>query len=164
FVADCERASRRGYAGAALESLGLVAMFLHGPRLVRALDPQLPPEVAPYFWHGVGRAFYFHPGQFLPGRSHRWRDLAPHELARVNLCAGMAWALFLVNMRDPEVMEGVLLEQGEHFADRDLFIDGIVGAVVMRWDTSPGDPWVERFLSHRPSDPLLGRLWQRTIT
>jgi hypothetical protein len=146
--------------------------MLHGTRMVRVMDHHLDAEVLPYFWHGVGRASYFQPSSFVTRRHHLWptveraRALAPHELARRNLCAGVAWAFFLVNMRHPEVMESFLVDQDEHFPDRALFIDGIVQAMVMRRDTSPDDPWVERFLAHRP-DPSNERLcsaWERTIT
>ena len=90
---------------------------------------------------------------------------APHETARQNLRAGVAWPTTIVNMRHPEVMETVLLYQGEHDPDRDLFVNGVVSSMVMRYDTSPNDPYVMSFIKHQP-DPrneLLCRLWQRDI-
>ncbi len=174
FIKECRDNSRPGYAGCAFESLGLVTLILHNPELARALDRELAdldPVVATYMWRGAGRALYFHPKNFIPGIRCPWRGIAmsraiaPHETARQNLRAGVAWPTTIVNMRHPEVMESVLLYQGEHDPDSDLFVNGVMSSMVMRYDTSPDDPYIRSFIEHRP-DPgneLLCRLWQRDI-
>ncbi len=174
FIRLCRDNSREGYAGCAYESLGLVSLILHNPEMARALDRELAsinPEVATYMWRGAGRALYFHPYHFVPGLRCPWRGIAkaraiaPHETARQNLRAGVAWPTTIVNMRHPEVMESVLLYQGESDPDRDFFISGLVSSMVMRFDTSPDDPYIRSFIDHRP-DPgnqLLCRLWKRDV-
>jgi hypothetical protein len=174
FIRLCRDNSRKGYTGCAYESLGLVSLILHNPAMARALDRELAgisPEVATYMWRGAGRALYFHPKNFIPGLRCPWRGIAmsraiaPHETARQNLRAGVAWPTTIVNMRHPEVMETVLLFQGEHDPDRDLFISGLTSSMVMRFDTSPDDPYIRSFIDHQP-DPrneLLCRLWKRDV-
>jgi hypothetical protein len=174
FISLCRENSRPGYTGCAYESLGLVALIRHNPALARVLDRELAdidPEVATYMWRGAGRALYFHPKNFVPGFRSAWpgiamsRAIAPHETARRNLRAGVAWPTTIVNMRHPQIMESVLLHQGENDPDRELFVNGVVSSMTMRYDTSPDDPYITSFINHRP-DPrnqLLCRLWQRDI-
>jgi hypothetical protein len=174
FIHLCRDNSRPGYTGCAFESLGLVSLILHNPEMARALDRELAsidPEVATYMWRGAGRALYFHPKHFIPGLRCPWRGIAksraiaPHETARRNLRAGVAWPTTIVNMRHPEVMETVLLYQGDHDPDRELFVNGLTSSMVMRYDTSPDDPCIRSFIDHRP-DPrneLLCRLWKRDV-
>jgi hypothetical protein len=174
FIALCRDNSRKGYTGCAYESLGLVSLILHTPEMARALDRELQeidPEVATYMWRGAGRALYFHPKNFMPRISSPWpgiamsRAIAPHETARKNLRAGVAWPTTIVNMRHPEIMESVLLHQGENDPDHDMFVNGVVSSMTMRYDTSPDDPYIRKFIDHRP-DPrnqLLCRLWKRDI-
>ena len=174
FIQQCQDNSLPGYVGCAFESLGLVSLILHTPEMARALDrelAQINPEVATFMWRGAGRALYFHPKNFMPGFRCPWRGIpmsraiAPHETARKNLRAGVAWPTCIVNMRHPEVMETVLMYQGEHDPDRDMFISGVVSSMTMRYDTSPDDPYIKSFIEHQP-DPrneLLCRLWKRDI-
>jgi hypothetical protein len=174
FVSLCRDNSRPGYLGCAFESLGLVTLIRHTPEMARMLDRELgefAPEVATFMWRGAGRALYFHPKNFLPSFSSPWRAIqmsraiAPHETARKNLRAGVAWPTTIVNMRHPEVMERVLLYQGENDPDRELFINGVMSTMTMRYDTSPDDPYIKSFVDHRPdpSNQLLCRLWKRDI-
>ena len=60
FAALCRNSSRPGYAGAAIESLGLATRTLY-PNLISVLDREIPavdPSIHGYFWHGAGRAMY----------------------------------------------------------------------------------------------------------
>ncbi len=174
FIQQIRDSSRPGYAGCAYESLGLVSLILHTPEMARALDRALAAidnVVATYMWRGAGRALYFHPKNFIPSIRSPWRgiqmsgEIAPHQVARQNLRAGLAWAITLVNMRHPEVMESVLLYQGENDLDREPFVNGVTSSMVMRHDTSPDDPFIKSFIEHRPdpTDKLLCRLWERDI-
>ena len=174
FIQLCNDNSRKGYVGCAYESLGLVSLILHNPAMAQALDRELAkfnPEVATFMWRGAGRALYFHPKHFIPGFKCPWRgipksrQIAPHETARKNLRAGVAWPTCIVNMRHPEVMESVLMYQGENDPDREMFISGVVSSMTMRYDTSPDDPYIKSFIEHQP-DPgnaLLCKLWKRDI-
>jgi hypothetical protein len=164
--------SRPGYAGAALEAVGLVARTLH-PRLVQPLGEALAEadgDAASYFWHGVGRALYFLPVNFLPCGNTLWRAFelaaaeATHELARRNAFAGLAWAVALVNQRHPEVVADLLRDHG---AELDAlgalaagaagagvvspFADGVAAAAVLRQATTPDAPFLAAFCGYRPA-------------
>lgn len=174
FVRLCRENSEPGYVGAAIESLGLVTRTFHW-ELVPAVDRALVasgPEAQGYFWHGVGRAVYFLLVNFLPYRDPIWRAVemgreeAPHAVARQNLMAGTAWALTLVNMRHPEVMATFLDEHGDElWEDRSAFQNGVQSSVIMRFDTSPDDPYVEPFRDFQPpeSKVRLVEQWKQLI-
>jgi len=172
FVGECRTSSREGFAGCALESLGLVVRHFHGAAVCRSLDPRLAeidPALQGFFWHGVGRALYFSPANMMPGLDSPWPVLAmieeeaPHETARRNMVSGMAWAMTLVNMLTPGIMEAFLKENGEKFSVDDAFTEGVASAIVMRQDTTPGASFIGAFLRHRPSDEKTAALWSRLI-
>ncbi|HEY3132559.1 MAG TPA: hypothetical protein VGL91_24130 [Acidobacteriota bacterium] len=173
FLDHCRNSSREGYAGAAIESLGLVTRFFHGLKMAFAVDrhlSELSPQSVGYFWHGAGRAIYFLPPNLLPGLGTPWRAVIachrepPHELARQNMLAGLAWATTLVNMRQPKIMASMLKYHGKEFVDDDAFSNGVVSATIMRYDTSPDDPYIAPFLTYRPSDPGLANVWDDLIS
>lgn len=174
FINLCRANSQPGYAGCAFESLGLVTLILHNPAMALVVDRHLAgmdPTVATFMWRGAGRALFFHPKNFIPAWSSPWRgiamcsEIAPSESARKNMRAGFSWALTVVNMRHPIIMEQLLLTQGRDFADRDAFINGVMSSMTMRYDTSPEDPYISRFIEHQPqhSNPLLSELWESEI-
>ena len=173
FIALVEDNSREGYAGCALESLGLVTRTFH-PEMIPIVDQQLleiDPEVASYFWHGVGRAVYFNLGLLLPGCGLPWRAIeicwreARHELGLLNAIAGATWATTLVNMRTPQVVEHLLKQHGDQISQDSAFANGVSSSLVMRYDTTPNDPNITRFCQHQPdsSDPDLVELWNREV-
>jgi len=174
FAGSCHRSSRDGYAGAALESLGLATRTLY-PNLVLLLDRHLPnvaPELHGYFWHGAGRAMYFDPMNMLPSVNAPWRairrldDEAPHDLARQNVLSGLAWALTVVNMRQPIIMEAFLRHHGELASADAAFVDGVTSALLMRYDTTREDAHIMPFVHYVPrdGDPALAALWKQLIT
>ena len=170
FVSLVDENSRRGYEGAAYESLGLVTRFWHS-QMVGVVDERLR-EVAPraldYFWHGVGRSLYFLPLFFVPGLLSPWLAVereAPHELALLNMTAGLAWATTIVNVRQPEIMENFLRNQGEQVARNPAFTNGVMSTLIMGIDITPGDVYITRFLEYRPgqSDPRVTGLWDELV-
>jgi hypothetical protein len=173
FIELVDHSSRPGYAGCAYESLGLVTIILHSSEMAQVLDElliEINPTVMTYMWRGAGRALYFHPKNFIPGIKYPWpgvpmaREIAPHETARKNLRAGIAWAITLVNMRNPEVMEDVLHYQGENDPDREEFVNGVQSSMIMRYDTSPDDQYIRAFIDHKPAvKPAVAKLWERDI-
>ena len=172
IVRLCKESSQEGYTGAAIESLGLAARFLHGTAMVKALDEQLSQingDLPGYLWHGAGRAMYFSPPNFIPGWDTPWRAVAmcrqepPHDLGRRNAVAGFAWAVTLVNMRFPVIMETLLKYHGEDFLQDDAFANGVLSSLVMRYDISPDDPTIRAFHQYRPADPKLAQLWDRLV-
>jgi hypothetical protein len=171
FVALCRSSSRPGYTGAALESLGLATRTLY-PALVSPMDREIPhvePDLHGYFWHGAGRAMYFDPMNMLPSVNAPWRMIAkldteaPHDLAYRNALSGMSWAIAVVNMRHPEVMEAFLRHHGALVSQHDAFSDGVTSSLMMRYDTTRDDANIEPFIHHEPAatDPSSG--WWRTL-
>jgi len=174
FVSLCRSSSRPAYAGAALESLGLTARTLY-PNLVLSVDTAIPsvdPELHGYFWHGVGRAMYFEPMNMLPSVNAPWRSIrrldqeAPHDLAKRNIVSGLAWALTVVNMRHPIVMETFLRHHGDLAAENDAFVNGVTSSLLMRYDTTREDAWIRPFVHYAPrgGDEALATLWRTVIT
>lgn len=173
FMELCQKNSSPGYRGAAIESLGLVVRTFHS-ELMPAVDRCLSKsheEAVGFFWHGAGRAVYFLIVNFLPYRDPIWRAVeigrkeAPHEVARLNLMAGTSWALTIVNMRQPWVMKSVLSEYGEELSYEDSFSNGIASSIIMKYDTTPDDIYVEPFMNFQPdpSPSRLNELWELII-
>jgi hypothetical protein len=174
FLALCRNNSRPGYLGAAIESLGLVLRELY-PNLVLVVDHllcSLDEDAVAYFWHGVGRAIYFSPDNFLPSHNASWRalkmceeDAGPHKVAETNCRAGLAWAITLVNLRQPEIMESLLQRQRDCLAMDDSFASGVAGALILRYDTTPDDSSLSAFCGHRvDTPPELVECWRRQVS
>lgn len=172
FIRLSRENSRPGYTGAAYESLGLVTRTWH-PEMVRPVDEclcALVPEIVPFFWHGAGRALYFLPVYFVPGGPSPWlvadRE-APHDTGRRNQRAGLAWATTLVNLRQPRIMEQLIHRHGCNLASDDAFANGVASSLVMAWDTTPGDSYIEKFAEYRSGergwDQLVGQPCRRAI-
>lgn len=170
FVTLVDDNSRAGYEGAAYESLGLVTRFWHS-QMVGVVESHLrefAPHTVEYFWHGVGRSLYFLPLYFVPGLLSPWLAVereAPHELALLNMTAGLAWATTIVNVRQPEIMENFLRMQGERAARTPAFTNGVMSTLIMGIDITPGDPYIESFLAYRPdpSDARTAALWDNLV-
>jgi hypothetical protein len=171
IVALCRANARPGYLGAAYESLGLVTRLFHGaslPPLVDRALREVAPEVVGFFWHGVGRAIYFAPANFLPGSTWQVFEMArreaPDESARLNAVAGAAWAVTLVNQRQPEIVAELLIRpHGEELRRDGAFSNGLTSGTIMRTDTTPEAGFVESFLAYRPTDPQVVRLWDELV-
>lgn len=170
FITLCRENARAGYAGAAYESLGLVTRTWHAQMMGvvdRALQ-RIAPEVVGYFWHGAGRALYFLPIHFVPGSLSAWRAAeseAPHELARLNLLAGLTWATTLVNLRQPEILADFLKYQGAAITRPEAFTNGLMSSLMMGYDITPGDIYIKEFCRYQPaqSDAALTATWQAMV-
>jgi len=172
FLDNCKGASRRGYVGCALESLGLVTQHFYGHSMVKVLDARLDgidQTLRGFFWHGVGRATYFSPENMVPGLSSPWpavamcKRFAPHDLAYDNLVAGVAWGMTMVNLRHPVVLEAFVKKHGQGFADSDAFANGVMAALIMRKDTTPDEEHITALLEYEPAggDQRHEALWNR---
>ncbi len=159
FVRQCRRHSASGYAPAALESLGLVTRVFHR-RLVALVASALRDvarDVVGLFWHGLGRAVYFTLRNFAPLSAWNAIRMAFREATgggpRHNTVAGIAWALTLVNQRQPEVLERLVIgPYGHHLLSEPGFCHGVESAVRVRELTTPGTGFAQAFADHRPSD------------
>jgi hypothetical protein len=181
FSALCRANARPGYLEAALEAVGLVARTLY-PHLVARLARAAraveavpgasgPVDLEALLWHGAGRGLYFAPAHVLPVfdpalRALRAAASEPEDRAgRANAVAGVAWALALVNLHDPEVLAAVLNGLDEARADPEAFADGVASALALRFDVTGRDADLEAFLAYRPACGACRRaaLWERLV-
>jgi hypothetical protein len=173
FVGLCRGNSRDGLAEAAVEALGLVTRNLY-PHLLPLVDRQLAevdPELVGYFWHGVGRALYFAPTNFVPCSCWAWRGLdqarqtAPHELGRLNAVAGLGWALTLVNVRHPEVLALFLERHGGRLTEDEAFANGVASAALIWHQWAPSTPHLAALCGGEfvPPGPSLAARWRALV-
>jgi hypothetical protein len=150
--------SRPGYEGCAIEPIGLVARTLYPQRIpeIDRIFANAAPDLREYFWHGIGRATYFSPVNFMPvGLSgmraiSMVREQAPDEVTRSNAVAGAAWAFTLVNLRTPEVMSLLLREHGGELLADPAFANGVRSALTIWKELQPQDPALQRLLNILP--------------
>jgi len=172
FAELCRENSRPDFEDAALEALGLVARCFY-PDLVMPLHRGLDEGdgiLHAYFWHGVGRAIYFVPVNFLPGYGSAWHAIemarreAPNAEASTNALNGVAFAVTLVNLSDPGVLESLFRHHGDELRGTS-FSEGMASSVLMRRTTTPEDRDLARFLARRPGAPgsRMARLWHELV-
>jgi hypothetical protein len=169
FVTLVQNNSRKGYEGAAYESLGLVTRFWHAP-MVNIVDRYMQdvhPEAVSYFWHGVGRALYFLPTYFLPGLLSAWipvQQEPPYELAKLNMIAGLTWATTLVDIRQPQIMETVLKYHTDVVSETPAFANGVMSTFIVGSDITVDEYYIRKFLEYKPADPQVAELWEKHVT
>jgi hypothetical protein len=179
-IALCRDNSRPGYEGAALESLGLMTQngqFYDETRpdqMVQMVSRELEhidPEVFEYFWHGVGRAHYFLPIHFIPGYGSIWhavrmiQQAVTHEHAWLNAIAGLAWAVTMVNIRQPQIVANFVQYHGAQLVADDGFANGVASSIMMRYDTTPDAPFITPYYRYQPEpvNPQFMQLWQSQV-
>jgi hypothetical protein len=114
----------------------------------------------------VGRGLYFLPRNALPCTSSTWRAVAmaqaeaPHRLGQLNALGGLAWALTLVNLRHPAILETFLQQYGGVISANEAFSTGVSSALMIWYDITRDDLYLRAFLQHQP-DPSQPRLVQR---
>jgi len=155
FARICRWNSRPGYLGAALESLGLVTRTLHRtlvPNLDRAIT-DTDPNLRGYFWHGVGRAIYFLPVNFPPCST--WETVVMcqreglDEFSRLNLFAGVAWGMVMVNIQNPVILAELIVKpHGSQLLDNRGFRYGAASSLIMRQSTTPGAQLAQSFVDY----------------
>jgi enamine deaminase RidA (YjgF/YER057c/UK114 family) len=169
FVSLVQDNARKGYVGPVVESLGLVTRDVH-PDMVDAVGAAVhdaAPDLTGYYWHGVGRALYFSRQYFLPVLSTMWsgigsdgQSLTDHQ----NVMAGLTWAVVLVNMRQPGIIEGMLRNNIRDSSLQDGFANGAASSIMVRNDTTPNDSSTAAFCHHQPRDRELVPLWNRLLS
>jgi hypothetical protein len=137
FVIMCRVNCRPGWEDASIEALGLVVRCLY-PHLLAsasAVMEALDPPLRGLFWHGVGRALYFVPTNFLPipGAHERMVRSATAEARRMHdrrqVLAGLIWAVTLVNLPRPAVIRS-LLPICSDLKMQAEFTNGVVSALL----------------------------------
>lgn len=170
YIQLCQRNSRLGYVGCALESLGLVTRCFNYP-LVRPIHETLA-EVDPlaweYFWRGAGRAIYFSPAHLLQPVYSPWiaaHQEAPDRRVLDILKSGLSWPANIVNMRTPQVFLAFLRRYGTDEGNHAAIINGVAASTTMAVDITPGHPVVEAYLDYVPetSDHEMRRLWEMLV-
>jgi len=170
FLRLCQDNCREGYVGVAYESLGFIAQLLR-PQMVHIFGEQLSEvdqDVVGYYWHGVGRALYFFPTYFVPGFCSPWRAAereAPHNFARLNALAGLAWVVCLVNLQQPKIMEVLLRLHGDQLSGSYAFSNGVASSIMVRYDTTPDAPFITPFCQYQPDpyDSGVAKLWKSQV-
>lgn len=168
FVNLARQNARPGYLGPVIESLGLVTREVN-PDMVGHVDAALnevAPDLSGYYWHGVGRALYFSRRYFLPVLSTVWCGIPAEARTpeqRQNAMAGVAWAVVLVNMRNPEILESVLQNNIADSPLQEAFANGVASSIVMRQDTTPDEPAIGAFCGHHPTGTCLSSVWSRLV-
>lgn len=168
YVELCQRLARPGLSPLLFEPLGLVARLLQPARVARLADGlrALGGPWAELFWHGLGRGLYFLPSFAAPARSAPWAGVgvcereAPDRSARDNALAGFAWAVTLVNLRRPEVVESFLVHHVP--GPRHPGAQGVASALSLWHAASGGSRALRRFLAHVASPAARG-LWRDVV-
>jgi hypothetical protein len=173
FWEECGTAARDGYHEVLFEAIGLVAATLY-PNVVSEMARHkvaCSEEQRALFWHGVGRGLYFSPIGFSPLAEARKRAFAlalswpASDIGQQNAVAGLAWAVTLINVRDPEVLLCWLKEHADEIRRNDAFRNGVTSALIVWLSASPEDPFVEALRRFQPkdADSNFARLWQDTV-
>jgi hypothetical protein len=173
FLDLCRANSRPDYERVAIEALGAAVRMFHA-RSTAAVDralARIDPELAALFWHGAGRALYFYGAGLIPRPGSAARQAArcrrePRAAGnRLDALAGLSFALAMVNLRDPEIVELRLAEVGDGAGEAEAFTHGIAACLVARRHTRPEDPAVGAFLAYRPpsSERRRSELWERWV-
>ncbi len=168
FDRRCQDNARDGFALASYEALGLIVRQL-APEAVADVDRALAgagERRRGAFWHGLGRGLYFVASQSLPGSTGRAVDKARREapagLPRANALSGLAWAVTLVNLRQPALLEAFLDEQRFVRDEGAAAGAGIASALRLWVDAAGREATCERFLGHRPDAGVAGD-WRRLV-
>jgi hypothetical protein len=108
-------------------------------------------ELTRYFWHGVGRSSYF-AYEYLPPCCDLIIDQAAadaaSEVERSNFVAGLAWAVTLVNLRNPDLIDFVFHRhrlQPEYIAP---LANGVVSSLLVAHDTAPAVEFMDSFCDY----------------
>jgi hypothetical protein len=170
FIKLCHNNSRQGYAGCALESLGLVTRCFNYPMtdLVQRVLADVDETAWEFFWRGAGRALYFSPGHMLQPLFSPWiaaEQEAPNDRAHKILKAGISWPTNIVNMRHPEIFEDLIKRRGAAEEKEGTIRHGVAASTTMAMDITPNHPVVRDYLEYVPksSDPDVQRLWNKLV-
>lgn len=170
FLETCRSCSHPGYFGVSCEALGLATRNLY-PHLLLPIDEAISAideEVIAYFWHGVGRAIYFSPSNFFPWQAAPWQGLRscftepPHAIGRNNALSGFCWALTLVNICHPEIIETFLRHHAGELTQNDAAAEGIGSALVV-WIDATSSPQCLDSLRFHHAAPSISAIWQKYV-
>jgi hypothetical protein len=166
----CGECSAPGFDRVALEATGL-AVRTFRPDLARRLDEHLrrEPELRRCFWHGVGRGTYFAPSNWMSTPGVAWQSIGAlpgvgdDAAARRNAVRGFAWAVTLVNLGAPGVLERYARAMIDAY-EIDELTCGVQSAIVAWRHAAPDDHAViDSLLLHEPADSAAVLAWNRLV-
>lgn len=158
FLGLCRRHVRDEHREVAIESFGLVSCLMLTPERSIALANEFRDQSSLgdlHFWHGFGRGLYFSPLSVCPILEQRSipirlaTALPPDDLSRRNCISGLAWALALVNVRHPTVIDA-FLKRNAHHVDDDTIAVGINAALALWQKWAPESDLASRICSYTP--------------
>jgi len=165
FANRCRQLSRPGGRGAMLEALGLAARTLRPESLMELAQAAGEVEggfLRPYFWHGVGRALFFVPSQWLSwglgNPLHAALREPPNVATRADAVAGLAWATTLVGLRTPAAVDRFLASCGADVPAHAVQ-HGIASALLLWAHANGVDAAFERFLGYASPHPGRWHEW-----
>jgi hypothetical protein len=168
----CRELAPPGLAGVAFEGLGLVARLRRAkavPLFARVLA-EMDGDLEAYFWHGVGRGLFFILGDAFPSGSPSGRALEralrepPPGLGRANALAGLAWAMSLICLPHPEILDLFLRRHASRIAEAEAggpIRQGVATAALMWCRSSGENGLLERFLAYPSEAPERWEAWIR---
>lgn len=160
------------YSAYSFESLGLVTTILHGPKMVSNVDKLLKKNhqsMRELFWHGVGRASYFYPTNFIPtsrslDKSFKMLNkIATDDVSRRNMAGGVFTAFILVNMKSATVYESLLANSKLIDEWRDVLQNRMEVAPMVRLASSDAVSMIEDLIDHGPQEEKAAKLWKEII-
>ena len=171
FIQLCRNTIHPEYLEIMYEALGLAARNLcpHLLPTVQNCLSKIGDELTDYLWHGVGRALYFSPSTlFSRDASGNGFQLCitepPDDRARRNTVAGFAWALTLVNIRQPKIIAEFLRRNASRIVDQKAFVNGVRSALVIWAESSPNSDDLSRLKSFRSNETNAAQsLWNTYI-
>lgn len=172
FVSLCRSTVHPEYLEIIYEALGLATRNLY-PHLLSMMQTclsALSEELPEYFWHGVGRALYFSPSTLFsrdaPGKGFDMCMTEPtNDLARRNAVAGFAWALTLVNIRQPKIIAEFLRRHGSTMVEQEAFVNGVRSALIIWTKSSSNAHDLNRLKNYQgdKTTPDLSHVWNSYI-
>ena len=154
FRKACFSFAEPNWVDAVFEGLGLCTQIFH-PQLRKRVGDLLKAADQPsyeLFRHGVGRALYFAPLNFIPFTREVERGLTECRKSAAeggpgNIFAGFMWAVTLVNLRTPEIY-GRYLDLLKH-EEHDAVTAGVMGAMVAWRSCAPYDDSLDGDMAHK---------------
>jgi hypothetical protein len=171
FLNICRENSRAGWYVNAIEAIGLAVRTLN-PRLLQQASTvigEIDREAQSFYWHGVGRSLYFVPTNFMTVANSHARalrsavDEAPTVQARCDAIAGLAWAVTLVNLRYPAVVEN-LVRVSPLIRMPAAVTNGIVSALMAWKHMVPDSKEVARYLAPASPTARATGLWSDMVS
>ena len=143
FITNVDSIAVNGYQQVCWEPFGLMMRLYNRemePGIIELLRKDYP-EFCLSCHHGIGRASYF-AWEFFPPVCAAQIDILIRDANSVeeanNILAGFAWALTLVNVKNPKLVSFLLEDLAIGGRHRDAISNGVISALVVAYQSAPG--------------------------